>query len=431
MSKLKTFSKGLRSFNHISGVSNISSSGISERTTHSNNVYYNVYYSDTSCLIYIILNDLKIVDNGELGRSSSTSKSGFLYIAIKEEDKEKALKKLRKGKIPKKTLGGAFFSNFDRHSYYKDNNFPISFFISTDEDNIKSYFENFELDDDEEHIILEIDYFDCFVFDDGLEIDPSEELPTYDFLFLNDFYSFINDKEFRLEYLWEYLDIEKYYNTPDKFGNNILDCLNLDGNKTFRKVIEDSFRNFRLADNDSRDIIKSHIDGINHKYNSFIEASKNFEKRSIESNKRYDARHLGEGVFSNMDINMINRGKSSNILGDNILKLDFLDIIKSNYNIIYRDNKFSIKDYDDAIIFVIDKIVNNSNQVDLSFGYESLKGIMQVSNTNIRMLRGDVKVDKVLMAISKDLKVDFGYFRPILDKSTRTVLQVIESLVNN
>ena len=427
MKDVKSFDVELSSNKHIGRTSNIGYDGSRQSLERKNRSYYNVKYMEGCPFIYMTNVNSTTFSEGDFGSYKNETKDGYLYIAKNEKDFQDAIDTIRKKKfLPKNTIGECFLGNFSPDTYNCDNNFPIRFAIIIEDNHIKECLKNSKIG-------LRIEYFDDFVFADGLSVGPHEELPRIIFLTMQEFKILINDREKRIKLLWKMCAIDFHYNQPDKFGNNILDDCDGDGNK-FRDVIIKAFRSLYQPDSVDLNLnIKEHLKSVDSQFKTLKQNDIDFELAAIEDNKKYFERHKGETFLTPSQIRDITGGKSkgNDPVTKALNKIPLIKIAEDIYKKHYNKKPDFELDYLGWIRFIIDKISNPQWGPDSIFGHEALTAVFK--GTDRRYSSGldtaNLDLNKAVQCICADLDIDWEEFTPILSSALRTALQTIQGLL--
>jgi hypothetical protein len=391
-----TFKRTLHSETFEGNISNVSSlNGKRQNQVRTECSSIEVFDYGKNNLIYVIENKSMQVSNGDLGTIKDDVYFGYLYIALDEEDKLKALSTLKNGTLPDGIIGKDFMSNFNRHEYFKDNNFPVNLSICHYRDSIlSSLYHN--------KICIGVEYYDDFVGEDKLHAYLSEDLPSIIELSLSEFSKIISSEKYRVALLWDKFNIDKKYNRiPLGDTENMLDWSN------FGNVMKDGIKRLKLTN-----IKYSLIDRVNEIKRNINKLKKEKEcvrLNAIESAKKWSA------------INEIEFDSENKLIDKRISLLNSIRIK-------YFKTHYDTDEYDKVIGEIIDHICKPKDSVDIDFGMNSLKELYKL-NCNIKHEFPLIMSPEYgIIDISNVIGVDTNILSPILELPYKTIEQIIRTI---
>lgn len=273
--KVSQFKVNLHSDCTESGTSNIGYGGQRQCQRKQYNVYLTVYTNTKKNIIYVIQNSRTTISEGDFGSYSRDNEIAHFYIAKNDKDYNAALKSLKNGILPYGIISDIFLHSYDEQYYNLNNDFSFNISACANEDYVISNLKNNDLS-------IHFHYYDCFVYDDGLESYPSEDLCSNIYISLEDF-PVLFDKKQRVTYLWDRLDIENafLYNGPD--GDNTKNALD---ESNFRQIIIDAIEGLKPTEN-NEDYVEMYINSVKEKVTAHSAMIKEREIRIAESNKKW------------------------------------------------------------------------------------------------------------------------------------------------
>ena len=424
--KVESFKVHLHSDSTTSGVSNINSSnGARECTTRNFSADLEIFTNSLKNIIYLIEINSTRITNGEFGSYGRDNSYGHFYLANNDKDYDSTLILLKKGILPAGLISGEFFSNYNKNNYNKNNNWPMSLCPYSKSDYIKSRLEKNEL-------AIEVYFYDSFEHNDGLMTCPDEDLYNGIYFSLPDFNKLIKSPKDRVKLLWDKLEIDENYNCEGKCGENILDDSNL------REVIIDGFK--RLAITETSNNIENRVAAIKDKIVAHKEMMDERIIRSRKSNAKFIAENINEvflteeqktGGITLQEMKNLNGEKSiPNKQIESKENLDRVSFLDELHEITYKKKKNL--PYEEYIEYIIKKITNPNDHVDVDYAFRSLDKLFhKIERVHSSVL--DINKIEPMSAfelIAKDFGVSESSFYPILDLAIKTPLQLLKSLLN-
>lgn len=278
--KVNKFTVNLHSAQTTSGIIN---------TKYSS--YMDVFTNGKKDIIYFLHNNQTNTSEGEFSASRDNFAGGF-YLPKNADDYKKALSSFKSGAWPKGSVFGVFMENFVEEDYFKDNNFPMNFRPHGDEDYIISCLEINELP-------IQICYYDDFVFEDGFHAYISECLYSAIGFDLNSFKKLLKNSKFRVDFLWDELEIDKHWNCNDDKEINILSQKSQNEDKTFKQVIIDGFKRLKLVS--SGRTLSKRVNEVKKTVATLKEIEKDKAVKIEASNAAYHERNKNEVFLTKQD----------------------------------------------------------------------------------------------------------------------------------
>ena len=391
--------------------SNIGYNGQRQCQTQSYNTTLTVYYRKGWNIIHCVSSNSMTVSEGDFGSyTRDLNRVGYLYIGKDKKDFDKAMKTLKGGELPNGMLSGVFMTNYDEETYHRNNDFPLSLSISSDE---KSIIQSF----DEEYIACGAQYHDDFVFVNNLHAYVDEDLNGEFFLSVEDLISINTSKKKRVDILWVELGI------LDNYDDEILNDSN------FRQVIIDSINSLKLTeDNYSLDDL---VNVLKNKTESFRKIEKEKKIRAEESNKKWSERNGGAVYLSeeqkNGSINLKTMeitSKTEPTKTDNIV-VELNDI---HYKCFGKICDYNYPQYMD---YIINKLVSPSDSFDFDYGIRSIEVVKSLITKETLSKIDTSKVDLlgIYSILSADLELPVEKLNKLLALPIRSSLDIVKALV--
>lgn len=385
---------------------------------------YTLYVERRDRVIQMVTQSIRTRCESEFGSCPILSSSeGHLYVAKDNKDADRAVKLLKNGKFPEGTISHVFLRNFDPDTYYKDNNFAMTIYLTNDIDSLRKELNHYEdiinlykSKGDDEIVIFDLEWFDDYVFEDGLHWYCGESNCTFSASLETVRYIFKGqlDKGDALLFYLEGFSIDIDWLKEEEIYDDVMDAI---------KRMKPIDTNFRIED------------GIQ----KISKSKKKKEKldewridRTGESNKKWKERNSGETFLTQEQIDGgITLNEMKNACNSTTTDQEsIINVISAAYSQCFPKRAKLTGGYETHVKTMFDLIIHANDQTEFDAGLYILQKSYSLTKQTVLMAdSSNIAMGKAYQMIVDDYGVGGSHIvQSLLSLPLRSSLQPLQCI---